>query len=58
MTKLYVSLYFSYYIALKRVSTIQPKIPKLLTYKQNNHKKEFFLPEVVSSNRNTSHSNL
>ena len=39
----------------KKVSAIQFKIPRLLTSKQSNHKKEFFLPEIGSSNRNTSH---
>lgn len=39
-------------------STIQFKIPKLLTSKQSNHKKEFSLPEIGSSNRNTSHKQL
>lgn len=42
----------------KKLSAIQFKIPKLLTSKQSCHKKEFFLSEIGSSNRNTSHKQL
>lgn len=42
----------------KNISAIQPKTSNFLTSKQSRHKNEFFLPEVGSSNRNTSHKQL
>ena len=48
----------SWYMFLKNVSAIQLNILKLLTSEQSNHKKEFFLPEVGSSNRNSTHKQL
>lgn len=58
MTKLYRFFVLLWYMFLKNVSAIQLKILKLLTSKRSNHKKEFFLPEVGSSNRNSTHKQL